>query len=321
MKKSTLYTAVFSSLLSAGVVASPSFDANFEINTDMIDKDIGDTTYLESGRVEFSTLGKHTSGDNFVEGKGTIEIKVNGTSTVADAYLKVGNSKWDIQLGRFEAINLFPKGKDVIVENAGGVTVYEANKARGRTSDNGGQIALHFNPSDSVHFELGTIYGAGDSDNDTGDNTTSIAGIRPIVQFKAGSATITAGYESLDYDLTSGSAVSQSGFSLGANFDVSGANINIAVTQMEDDETDEEVSSVVANMTYNNFGLGVISSSVDDASTDPSVTTIYTAYTLPVFDIDNASMTLAASYSTADDVAADVNDTVMATRVRFNYTF
>ncbi|RBO82347.1 carbohydrate porin [Marinomonas aquiplantarum] len=321
MKKSTLYTAVFSSLLSVGAIAAPSFDANFEINTDVIDKEIGDTTYLQTGRVELNTHGKHTSGDNFVEGKGTIELKVNGTSGIADAYLKIGNSDIDVQLGRFEATNLFPKGKDVVVENAGGVTVYEANKARGRTSDNGGQIALHLNASDAVTFELATIYGAGDADNATGDNTTSIAGIRPVVTFKAGAATITAGYESLDYELTNGSNVSQSGFALAANFDVSGANVNLAVTQMEDDNTDEEVSSMTANMTYNNFGLGIITSNVDDGANDPSVTTLYTAYTMPVFDIDNASMTLAASYSTADDVATGVNDKVLATRLRFNYTF
>jgi len=60
MKKSTLYTAVFSSLLSAGAIAAPSFDANFEINTDVIDKEIGDTTYLQTGRVELNTHGKHT---------------------------------------------------------------------------------------------------------------------------------------------------------------------------------------------------------------------------------------------------------------------
>ncbi|KZN14728.1 carbohydrate porin [Marinomonas sp. TW1] len=321
MKKRILYSALFSSLLSAGVVAAPSFDANFELNTDVIDKEVGDTTYLQTGRVELNSYGKHTSGDNFIEGKGTIELKVNGTSGIADAYLKIGNANIDVQLGRFEATNLFPKGKDVVVENAGGVSVYEAKKVRGRTSDDGGQIAIHMNASEAVQFELGTIYGAGNSDNATGDNTTSIAGIRPIITFKAGSATITAGYESVDYELTNGSNVSQSGFALAANFDVSGANVNLAVTQMEDDNTDEEVSSMTANMTYDNFGLGIITSNVDDGANDPSVTTLYTAYTMPVFDIDNASMTLAASYSTADDVAAGVNDKVLATRLRFNYTF
>ncbi len=77
----------------------------------------------------------------------------------------MGNSAWDLQAGRFEGVNLFPKGKDTVIENVGGVDVYEANLVRGRADDNAGQFALHFNASESVKFELDTIYGSVDGDD------------------------------------------------------------------------------------------------------------------------------------------------------------
>ncbi|MBJ7537322.1 carbohydrate porin [Marinomonas sp. C1424] len=320
MKKTTLYTAIVSSMLSAGIAnAAPTMSANIELNTDVYDKSVSETTYEQDGRVELTAYNKHTSGDNFIEGKGAIELKVDNSSYVADVYAKIGNSKWDVQVGHFEAINLFPKGKDTLVSNAGGVAVYEANLARGR-ADDGGQIALHFAPSDSLKIEIGTIYG---DDDTNGDNKAAFSGIRPIAILSTDAATFTAGYESVKYDLAAGGDVSKTGYSIGANFDVSSANVNVAMTHLKDDSTgvDKEVDSFVINMTAGNFGLGLISSTEDNAGSETSVMTAYTAYTMPVFDIENASVTLAASYSTADDVAASQDDEILATRVRINYTF
>lgn len=319
MKKTILYTAIVSGLLSAGAIhAAPSFNADFELNTDMVSKAIGDSTYTQSGRVALNVTGKHTSGDNFVAGKGTAILKTDGTTGVDDAFIQFGNSAWDLQAGRFEGANLFPLGKDVVAEHAGGVDVYNAGKARGRAgADNSGQIAFHFNASEAVKFELGTIYG--DTD---GDETTAISGVRPVVTIMTDGVTYTAGFESISYDKTATEKVDMSGYGLAANFNVGAANVNIAAASSKDDVTDKKVSSLTANMTYGNFGLGLISSTVDNKTgDDPSLLTTYVAYSMPLLDIENATVTFAASHSTADKVAATTNDKTTAARVRFNYNF
>jgi len=319
MKKTILYTAIVTGLLSAGAIhAAPAFNADFELDTTTISKSVGDSTYKQSGRVALNVTGEHTAGDNFVSGKGTALLKTDGTTGVDDAFIKFGNSAWDLQAGRFEAANLFPLGKDVVVEHAGDVDIYNADNARDRTAaDNSGQIAIHDNTSENVKCELGTIYG------DTGgDETTAISGVRPVVTIMTDSLTDTAGFESVSYDISATEKVDMSGYGLAANFNVGAANVNLAAASSKNDVTDKKVSSLTANMTYGNFGLGLISSSVDNKTgDDPSLLTTYVAYSMPLLDIENASVTFAASHSTADKVAATTNDKTTAARVRFNYNF
>ncbi|RNF51560.1 hypothetical protein EBI00_06605 [Marinomonas hwangdonensis] len=321
MKKTILYTAIVTGLLSAGAIhAAPAFNADFELDTTTISKSVGDSTYKQSGRVALNVTGEHTAGDNFVSGKGTALLKTDGTTGVDDAFIKFGNSAWDLQAGRFEAANLFPLGKDVVVEHAGGdeTSVYNAGNARGRAgADNSGQIALHVNASENVKFELGTIYG------DTGgDETTAISGVRPVVTIMTDSVTYTAGFESVSYDISATEKVDMSGYGLAANFNVGAANVNLAAASSKNDVSDKKVSSLTANMTYGNFGLGLISSSVDNKTgDDPSLLTTYVAYSMPLLDIENATVTFAASHSTADKVAATTNDKTTAGKVRFNYNF
>jgi hypothetical protein len=306
--------------------ASPSFDADFEINTDIKnqsgsnDSSVNGTTYDQNGRVALNIASEHTSGDNFIKSKGTLLVSTDGSTGIDDAFIQLGNDSFDAQFGRFEAINLFPLGKDTIVEHAGGVTVYQGNKVRGRAGDDGGQIALNIKSSDALSFQLATIYG---DDDANGDDNTAFSGIRPTVTYATDGMSISAGFEQIKYDGTSSTNdVSQSGFSITANFDVGGANINLSAAKMEDDESKQEVMSWAANMTSGDFGVGIISSNEDNATgDDPSVLTTYAAYTMPLLDIDAASMTLAASYSKADKVAATTNDETIATRLRFNYAF
>jgi len=102
MKKTILYTAIVTGLLSAGAIhAAPAFNADFELDTTTISKSVGDSTYKQSGRVALNVTGEHTAGDNFVSGKGTALLKTDGTTGVDDAFIKFGNSAWDLQAGRF----------------------------------------------------------------------------------------------------------------------------------------------------------------------------------------------------------------------------
>ncbi len=317
MNKFTLHSAVLiSSILATHASAELTFDANIELDTTITDTAQTDTNYDQSGRVQLNASGIHRMNDYFVSAKGTVNLGIDSKTGVDDAYLMFGNNKWDVQLGRFEAVNLFPLGKDTLIVHAGGVSVYEANMVRGRAGDDGGQIAVHFNASDNLKFEVATIFG---DDDTAGDNATAISGIRPSVIWSTEGLSISAGYETVNYDLTAGGDVDKSGFGIAANFDLGSANINIAAARMEDGNTKQEVTSLATNLTYGNFGAGVILSEEDNATgVNPEVITTYAAYTQPLLNIDNASVTFAASYSTADNVS---DDEALAARVRFNYTF
>ena len=167
MKKTILTTAILSSILSVSAAhAAPVFDANFELNNDAVDTAKGDTTYDQDGRIELNAYSKHTAGDNFFAGKGSLLIRTDGDAKVDDAFIQFGNSTWDLQLGRFEAINLFPLAKDTLIVHANDDYVYEANKVRGRIGDGGGQIAFHYNASEKLKFEVDTLYGDGDAKAD-----------------------------------------------------------------------------------------------------------------------------------------------------------
>ena len=50
-----------------------------------------------------------------------------------------------------------------------------------------------------------------------------------------------------------------------------------------------------------------------------SLDTLYAAYTMPLFNVKDASVTFAGSTSKADNTTGD--DSLNAARVRFNYTF
>ena len=321
MKKTALNLAIASCRMTFGYAsAAPSFDADLEMNTDQINADTGGTTFDQNGRVALYVSDTKTSGDNFITATGAVLISTDGTTSVDDSYIQIGNSSIDVQLGSFEAINLFPLGKDTMVEHAGDVTVYQGSLARGRAGDDGGQIAINVTSSDSLSFQINTIYGDDDSD---GDDKTAFAGIRPTLTYTTDSVTLSAGFEQVKYKGdTSSSDVNQSGVSVTANFDLGDADINVSYAAFDDDEADQTVTSYSANMTQGDFGIGVIASSEDNATgVDPSVLTTYLAYTFPIFDIDDATITLAGSYSKADDVDTGTNDQTLATRVRVNYTF
>lgn len=313
--KSMLGTAVLVAL-SSQTVAGTDFNANLELDTDATDTAAADTAYDQNGRVELNVLSRREKGEYFVQAKGTVLLTVDGSTAVDDAYVQFGSKVWDIQAGRFEAVNLFPKAKDTLIVHAGGVSVYEANMVRGRIGDGGGQFALHYNASDNVKFEVATIFG---DENASGDDTTAVSGVRPAITWSTDGFSLFAGYEKVKYDLSAGGTQDKSGFGIGTNFDLGAANINIAAARSKDENTDEKVTSYIANMVYGNFGAGVIRSDVDQGSSaDPKVTTAYLAYTVPLLDIEGASVTFAGSFSSADNV---IDDEATALRMRLNYTF
>lgn len=296
-----------------------SLDANVEINTDAIDKAEGSTEYSQGGRVEANLRGEIQREQYFVRGKGTLILAKDSDTHTDDMWVQFGDNRWDLQFGRFEGIDLFPKGKDTLVEHAGGgvARVYEANIVRGRAGTDGGQIALHLKGDSGFGFELNSMFG---DDNNDGTDENAVSGVRPVITYMGDGFSAKLGYEYQNVDLNDGSEIEQQGVGASASFDLGEALVNVNAAWLDNETTDEEVHTYGANLVYGRFGAGLIYSETDVAmGPDPDVTTAYAAYTMPLLDIDNASVTFAVSGSSADNVGAD--DSATGVRMRINYTF
>jgi hypothetical protein len=316
-------TLIASALFALGVSGTAAADSALAVGADIeLDTNISttantDNAFSQGGRVAVNVSGEHKMGDNFVSGKGTVLALKNGGTAVDDAWVKFGNSSWDLQAGRFEAANLFPLGKDTVVVEAGGVSSYQANKTRGRVGDNAGQFALHVN-GDAVSFELASIWG---DEVAAGNDENAFSGIRPSVTFNGGSFSITAGADIISSDNAAGATITDySGFGITAGFTAGGAAINVNVASGSDDLTSTDTTSIGANATMGGFGIGLIQTTVDNGgAADPSLTQVYAAYTHSLFDIDRASITYALATASSSDAGAD--DSATAARMRINYAF
>ncbi|GGO85550.1 hypothetical protein GCM10011348_34350 [Marinobacterium nitratireducens] len=299
-----------------------SIDANVEIDTDAVDYGEDSTKFQQGGRVEANLRGEIRSESHFVRGKGTLILAKDSDTHTDDMWIQFGDDFWDLQFGRFEAMDLFPKGKDTLLVRAAPdeVQFYEANLARGRAGDSGGQIALHLNGSSGFGFELATLFG---DDNAEGTKEDAVTGVRPVVFYNGDGYSARFGVEYKKLDLTTGREIEQQGVGGSVSFGVGDALINLNAAWLDnktEDDNLDEVLSLGANLVYGRFGVGLIHSETDyKVGSDPSGTTLYAAYTMPLFDIDNASVTFAVSGSQANDVSGD--DSAYGGRLRFNYTF
>lgn len=305
-------------LATAGVRAEDSntftFGGDVELDITNVDKSDSDDTFGHGGRIKLNAVGQAKRGNAFVKGVAQPMLTFKDSDlAIDDVYLQFGQANWDLQLGRFEAMDLFPAGKDTVVEHAGGVSVYGANTLRGRKDDvlHG---ALHLKPMSNVNFELGAM-GAKSGDDD-------FSGVRPALSYQAGAVTIRAGYET-STENEDDVETKKSGYGLSGGFKLGAGALNASVAKgsTEVDGVDSpDVTSAAVNYTQGPFGLGYIHSE-QDATTgdDPKVDSFYGAYSTPLLGIKDATVTLAASTSKAKNVSTD--DKVNAVRVRFNYAF
>lgn len=299
--------AIATALLATSVIADVGFSANIETNTTKVTEKKVDS----GGRVEVNAnAALANNGDNFVNAKGTLEIPLNGDKVgIADAWIQLGNKTVDLKYGRFEAANLFPLGKDVVVEGAGGASGYRANALRGRFATGQAHAAIGLNAAEGLRFELGFVT---EKASDTGDadaskHTHYLHGVRPTLTYTAGALTLRAGVESIAS--SDASAESQTGTALGVGFalnDNTSMNLNVA------NNSDADASSLGLNVTAGAFGAGWI----QDKTGDAKQSTVYAAYSMSLLGVKGATITPAVSQSKADGL-----DSVSAVRVRMNYAF
>ncbi|WP_020396275.1 carbohydrate porin [Thiolinea disciformis] len=292
---------------------SNTFTFGGDVELDITSRSPSDSndTFGHGGRIKLNAVGQANRGDYFVKGVAQPLVPFKGSDLgYDDVYFQFGQKMWDVQLGRFEGIDLFPAGKDTVVEHAGGLGHYGTNHVRGR-KDDVLHTAVHIKPSEAVQVELGTMYKK-DGDDD-------VVGYRPAATFKAGPAAIRVGAENLT-TTTSGKEVEKKGAGISAGVSVAGGSANLNYAQGTNDNVDHK--SIGANFTKGPFGLGYIHHQQDATTAsgdDPKVDTIYAAYSVPLFSFKDATVTFAGSTSKAKNVTTD--DKVNAFRVRFNYAF
>jgi hypothetical protein len=293
--------AAIAALCSAAMAAHAdvAVDANIETNTDFHKKDADHDTVTNGGRVEVNVNASMAkSGDYFVNARGTVGLTVDGDTYVDDAWVQAGSSAMDIKVGRFEAADLFPLGKDV-AGNIGTVG-YKANVLRGRMKDGRLHAALGLNAAAGLRIELGLVterQGKGGS-----------YGIRPVVVYGAGPLTLRAGVESIKGDDTDGSTTGV-GLSAGYAFsDSASANINYS------NNSKLKSSSVGLNATFGNAGIGYIGGR--NKLADTTSTSVYAAYSFPLFGVKGATITPAIGVYKETGKSSDNNF-----RVRINYAF
>lgn len=286
--------------IAAPAFAAASLDANLELDTTYYSKNAD--RLQQGGRVEVNVSGKKELGGAYVAAKGTAILNKAGAASVDDMWVEGGNSAMAVKLGRFEAADLFPAGKDTLV--IGGIT-YGANGARGRKGAADPHVALTANLGAGAALEVGVIETA------SAGQKTDI-GVRPVVSFGAGPVTVKLGFDKIKNGQTV-AATDQNkmgvGATLGGTFGGVGLNVNVASRDKE--------NSFGVNATVGAFGVGFnAGKSLNSAATAVNkVNAIYAAYSVPFF-VDGATATFAVANGKNNDGVKDTG-----VRLRVNYGF
>jgi hypothetical protein len=315
MTRYTKLTAVAAAaLLAAPAFAAMTTDANLELDNDYKNLSRG---MSQGGRVEFNVAGKAGDANGFVAGRGTLLIKKDGSTGADDMWGQIGTGMADVKLGRFEAADLFPAGKDVFVEDGADATGgYRTNKLRGRMGASVFHGALTVNPGSGVGFELGVVESKA---------AGATKGIRPVVSFAAGPVSVKVGLES--GKVVGGNKFSGFGATVGGAFEGVGFNVNLANGKEKAAGGDIKSTSFGANATFGPAGVGFVMDNTKAGGLKDKDTTIYAAYSLPLFNT-GATLTPAISHQTGTDnipngLVPGVGKKAGATgvRVRLNYGF
>lgn len=294
--------AVAAALVAAGAAqATVTFDANLEHDV-MHKSSQGNTRGGTSngGRVELNAKAELAkSGDNFVNAKASLIVPTGGGDSVGidDSWIQFGNSAADLKIGRQEAADLFPLGKDVVVEVATGGYGYRTNALRGRIKSGQLHAVAGMNAAPGLRLELGWVA-------EKSDDATKAFGVRPTLVYTNGPLTLRAGVESYEV-----SNVRTTGSGASVSYDLA-SDTKLNASYGKNSKLD--ASSVGLNAIIGAAGLGM----VQDKTASNKATTYYAAYSFPLMGVKGAAITPAISTSKATGV-----DNLTVFKVRFNYAF
>lgn len=376
MKKTLIASAIMLACTSAANAAWTSADGSLtiggdaEINFDVINNDgmlnsdgtfsdhKTETKLNDDSRIKMAVEWANAREDGaFINAKIEPLIRTDGTVAVDDAYFMFGRQdSWAFQIGRYEAMNLFPLGKDVALFYAdgsdgiigSGVYYYMAKEGRGRAGK-AGQARI-MGEMGNWTAEVSTIYGntadllQGDNlDYDEGTNAGVHSDhnsfmVRPAVNYLSGSGFVSisvgAEYELSPDSVTLYDGTSNQGLDLSDRFGAAATatlnfgnlvwNTSIA---MQDAKDAWDAQTYNTNIVYKDaFGLGAsyaMNNWVEAGKVDTKSFALYTAYTMPIMNFDNADVTFALSYSDTENAHGNELDDQQTTafRTRFNYYF
>ncbi len=378
MKKTLLATAVLlASSVSQAEWTSPdnslTIGGDAEINFDVVKNHNGkgvsgkipdetntQTQLNDDSRIKMMVMWNTTrSGDDFLMAKIEPLIRTNASVGVDDAYFMFGTKGvWEFQIGRYEAMNLFPLGKDVVLDYANGsdglgsgIYYYMAKEGRGRAGQAGqARIAAKAN---NWSAEISTIYGSTAEvlkstqnyiDQSIFDETPELKSdnnsfmIRPAINFmtETGGFSLSFGgeYEVNDDSVTltaTNETVNLSdryGLAATATFMSDDMIWNTSVAYQHAKHY-MKAYTVNTNITLGAFGIGASYANNDfvnkngPAFDKANSYAVYTAYTLPILNFDDATITFALSYSDTKNGfgVKDNDEKTTAFRIRFNYYF
>jgi hypothetical protein len=157
------------------------------------------------------------------------EFKSTYTPHTLDAYVKVGQTRWDVQVGRFLAWEVYYRGQGIELYTAeeagafGGPSMYLLDFTRGHM-DQPGQAAVHLYPFTGLGIEVAGVFGQDKSTNQKN------LGIRPVARLKLGGLGITAGAEYLEQNaLFTGekARTTSKGFAARVQYTLAGATLGV----------------------------------------------------------------------------------------------
>ena len=303
--------------LTSSAFAAAAVDANAEFDTTYYSKarapyTTANDTMNQGGRIEVNVSSKTTVGSGFVAGRGTLLLFKNGSAAgIDDAWVQGGTQSFSVKLGRFEAADMAPPGKDVLVIGSGG---YNGQMFRGRKGDSTPHFAFNADFGGGVGFELGVLE-ENDGSNVVDDPTVPTfkkgvkLGVRPIVSFAAGPVSAKVGFEK------SGLPGTKIGLAATVGFGLAGGNINVNLASQGKNAAVGETSasnSFGVNGTFGPFGAAAITGK-DHFGNKGNM--VFVAYSMPFF-IDAATFTIAASTGKRPGALKEAG-----VRGRVNYSF
>lgn len=308
-------------------------------------KDVSKSTITESGRGAISFASTKKDGDNYAEGKVGLEFGVDGSTTVTDTYVKLGNAQYDVQIGAFEGIWVYSYGQDVVVEKTA-AGVYEVDFVAGRRP---ADLAFHYVGLKDMVFELKLKLGT-----QTTTVEENIMGYRPAFDLTFGQFQVVGAYESVtstpsDTDVKGSTTKSGYGLLFKGTFGnvTTGLNYTAGITDSgetypdptatppsnggatKDEATKDSMGLfvTVAKAGPGDFGLGYHLTNTNDgatAATKVDADLMFLSYALPVY---KESAWVKLGYSMAnqkqkqDGNTAEPTEKINATRLRIDYIF
>lgn len=338
MKKVLSFEYILISICALVFLCSPVYaeidiSGDLEIDTSYTttstDPSTDTTEYDLGGRIKIAPVARKEVGKLFFEAKAEILAKTisDGDGVqVDDVYGKIGTSSFDVQIGRYEAWNLYDESNDMLIVGApNGVDRYKAAAARGRI-DSAGQLAIHAFAGDAFSFEGGIVYGKDGADN--------VFGLRPVILTKFDNFEFAAGVDYLNTAPQDDSATNETttlgyGARIKAVLGIATLGINYASGTLEETGQPDETTNSLGGYCDLALGNGVLTLGgsmtiweEDNIAFEKEHTQYYIAYAHPL-PIDGAAIKFAVSQANATEETAtgDVDSDALGFKVRLYYAF